>query len=114
MQIIQYLSWVLLLLGSFFCVIGAIGIYRFPDFYTRMHASGITDTMGAGAMLVGLALHELTLPHGSYLNVGRLLLIILFIFITSPTATHALAKSAYRRGPKPLLAKKEKDHNRLH
>lgn len=97
--LIFFMSWLCLAAGGFFCVTGALGLCRMPDFYTRMHAASITDTLGAGLILLGLALQA-----GLTLVAVKLLMIGLLIFFTSPTATHALAKAAYARGVKPLLA----------
>ena len=77
--------------GIFFLVTGAAGLIRFPDFYTRMHASGKCDTLGSLLVVVGLACHE-----GASLASVKLLLIAAFIFLASPTATHAIARSALR------------------
>ena len=77
--------------GVFFLVAGAAGLLRFPDFYTRMHASGKCDTLGALLVLVGIACHE-----GASLASVKILLIAAFIFLASPTATHAIARSALR------------------
>ena len=57
-------SWILLLAGSIFVLIGAFGILRLPDFYTRLHAAGLTDTMGAGLVLLGLLLQAETFTVG--------------------------------------------------
>jgi multicomponent Na+:H+ antiporter subunit G len=97
--LIFFMSWICLAAGGFFCVTGALGLVRMPDFYTRMHAAGVTDTLGAGLILLGLVLQA-----GLTLVAVKLLMIGLLIFFTSPTATHALAKAAYARGVKPLLA----------
>jgi multicomponent Na+:H+ antiporter subunit G len=77
--------------GIFFLVAGAAGLLRFPDFYTRMHASGKCDTLGALLVLVGIACHE-----GASLTSVKILFIAGFIFLASPTATHAIARSALR------------------
>ncbi|MBD3648378.1 MAG: monovalent cation/H(+) antiporter subunit G [Pseudomonadales bacterium] len=87
------LSWILLLGGGFFSVSGAIGLLRFPDFFTRIHAAGVTDTMGAGMILTGLMLQA---PDPIALM--KLVFILAFALLTSPTATHALAKSALKGG----------------
>lgn len=83
-------SWVLLSGGALFCVLGGLGIVRFPDFYTRVHAAGLTDTLGAGLMISGLVfqagLSQVTI---------KLALVMLFLIITSPTASHALVKAAH-------------------
>lgn len=91
-------SWVCLAGGGLFCIVGAVGLIRMPDFYTRMHAASVTDTLGAGLILVGLMLQA-----GLTLVTAKLLIIGVLIFFMSPTATHALARAAYFRGVKPQL-----------
>ena len=86
---VDILSWVLIVIGSVFSVVGAIGLLRLPDFYTRLHAAGITDTFGAWALMVGILLQA-----ESWLVAVKLVLIVIFLFFTSPTATHALARAA--------------------
>jgi multicomponent Na+:H+ antiporter subunit G len=100
------LSWVLLLGGGFFVFVGGLGLFRMPDFYTRIHAASLTDTMGAGMILLGLMLQA-----GWSLNSGKLLMILIFIFFTSPTSTHALAKAALFAGVRPLIARRDKSKN---
>lgn len=90
-------------LGLAFVLIGTVGVLRFPDFYTRLHAAGVTDTLGAELMLLGLMLQA-----DSILTAAKLALIALFLFLTSPTATHALANAAHTAGLKPLLARPKK------
>jgi len=85
--------WVCLVSGSVFSVIGGIGVIRMPDFYTRSHAASITDTLGAGLILLGLGIHS-----GLNLITVKLVFIFLFLYLTSPTALHALVKAAYSRG----------------
>jgi multicomponent Na+:H+ antiporter subunit G len=92
-------SWALLLAGSGFCVVGAIGLIRMPDFFTRMHAASVTDTLGAGLILLGLILQA-----GFTLVAAKLLILALLILFTTPTATHALARAAFVRGVSPMLA----------
>ena len=91
--VVDLASWVLLMAGSALCVIGGIGMLRMPDFYTRSHAASLTDTLGAGLILFGLALQA-----GVGLIAVKLLFIYIFLYITSPTSAHALAKSAYSHG----------------
>lgn len=91
--VIDLLSWVLLIGGSVFCIIGGIGLVRFPDFYSRIHATGLTDTLGAGLVLLGLVLQA-----GFSLITAKLLFILLFLLVTGPTANHALVKAAYAHG----------------
>ncbi len=97
--LIDALSWVLLVAGGFFCVVGAIGMLRMPDFYTRMHAASVTETLGAGFILAGLVLQA-----GFTLVAAKLAMIGLLILFVSPTATHALARAALARGLAPPLA----------
>jgi len=94
-NIITVLSWVSLLLGSFLGISGVIGILRFPDFYSRIHAAGVTDTLCAALILFGLMLQT----HWDLVLI-KLILILLFIFLTSPTASHALSKAALHSGLK--------------
>ena len=89
---VDILSWVLLSGGALFCVVGALGMHRMPGFYERVHAAGLIDTMGAGMILGGLCLQA-----GVSLNTLKLLLILLFLWATSPASTHALVKAAYAR-----------------
>jgi len=98
-EAVDLLSWLCLAAGGFFCMVGAFGMLRMPDFYTRMHAASVTDTLGAGLILLGLILQA-----GLTLVAVKLVMIGLLLFFTSPTATHALAKAAMGRGLKPVLA----------
>ncbi len=93
------ISWICLLLGSFFCLTGALGLLRFPDFFSRTHASGVTDTMGAGLILIGLMFQS-----GWGLVLPKLILILLFSLLASTTACHAMAKAALKSGLKPKVA----------
>jgi len=102
--LIDVASWVLLLAGGAFCMIGGLGLVRMPDFFTRMHAASVTDTLGAGLMLLGLMLQA-----GFSLVTVKLIVVGLLIFFTSPTATHALAQAALARGLQPLLAPQEEE-----
>ncbi len=94
--ILDLLSWALLLAGSFFVFTGAVGLLRLPNFFTRMHGAGVTDTLGAGLMLMGMLFQS-----GAWIVAAKLILIFLFMLITGPTATHALAKAALHGGLKP-------------
>lgn len=96
--ILDILSWALLLTGSAFSIVGGIGIVRLPEFFSRMHGAGITDTMGAGLIVFGLLLQA-----GLTLAAFKLLAILFFLMVTSPSSCHALAKSAMSHGLKPVL-----------
>ena len=102
--VIDILSAVFLIGGAFFCLVGGVGLVRMPDFYTRMHAASVTETLGAGFMLIGLMLQA-----GLTLVAVKLAMIGLLILFASPTATHALAKAALLSGLKPLLAENPPD-----
>lgn len=96
--IIDTLSWVLIIVGSVSMLIGGIGVLRFPDVYTRMHAASITDTIGAGALLLGLMLQA-----GLTLIAVKLFLMLVFLFFTSPTSSFSLAHAALSSGVEPVL-----------
>lgn len=91
-------SWLLLLAGGGFCIIGGIGLVRMPDFYTRMHAASVIETLGAGLILIGLVVQG-----GFTLVSAKLVVILLLLLLASPIASHALARAALHRGLKPLL-----------
>ncbi len=95
---INLLSWFLLLTGGIFGVIGGIGLIRFPDFYTRLHGAGVTDTLCAICIVSGLVLQS-----GLSLLSVKLLLILVFLLFTAPTATHALARAAVVDEIEPVL-----------
>ncbi len=104
--IVDWLSWLCLLGGGFFVLAGGIGVVRLPDVYTRSHAAGMTDTLGAGLILIGLMVQG-----GFTLITVKLILILVFIFFTSPTSTHALIHTAHASGVEPLLASTEDEEN---
>ncbi len=91
------ISWISILGGLFFIVVGSIGIVRLPDVYTRLHAAGMTDTMGAGLLLIGLSFQA-----GLTLVTVRLLMIWAFLLFTSPIGTHALARAALHGKVEPI------------
>ena len=99
---IDILSWACLLGGAIFVLVGAIGVLRFPDFYTRLHAVSVCDTMGAGLVLVGLMFQG-----GLSLVTVKLLLMFYFMIFTGPTAVHALAGAALQRGLDPVVDDQE-------
>jgi len=85
----QISSAVFLLIGSFLFLSGGVGILRFPDFYTRMHAVGVTDSLATSMILIGLILH-----NPDFLVDVKLIIILLMTLFISPTASHALANAA--------------------
>ncbi len=96
--LIDLLSWLCLLTGGMLGITGAIGLFRFPDFYTRLHAASVTDTSCTGLIMLGLMLQS-----GFGLMLLKLLLVMLILAYTGPTTVHALAKTARREGLKPYL-----------
>ena len=96
--ILDVLSFILIGIGSFSLIIGALGVLRLPDVYTRMHAASITDTLGAGTIILGLIIQA-----GLTLVAGKLFLILIFMFFTSPASSFALAHAALSSGVKPIL-----------
>jgi len=101
---IDILSWVLLLGGGAFGVLGGLGLVRFPDFYTRLHAAGVTDTLCALMIILGLILQA-----GFSILTVKLALILLFLLFTAPTASHALARAAIVDGVAPDIGKAKRE-----
>ena len=102
--VLDIISWLCLLGGSFFCLTGAVGLLRFPEFFSRIHAASLTDTLGASLILIGLMLQagwELALP--------KLILILIFSLLAGTTASHAMAKAALKSGMRPLDLQEDTD-----
>jgi multicomponent Na+:H+ antiporter subunit G len=95
--LISILSGFFILLGVLALLIGALGLLRLPDVYCRIHAVGMIDTAGASFIILGLAIHE-----GVSLVTVKLLFIGIFLFFTSPIATHAVAQVAHKSGVVPV------------
>ena len=94
--LLDLISLALLIGGVFLGISGAVGVIRFPDFYTRLHAAGVTDTLSAGMILSALMVQA-----GFTLISVKLLFILLFLWYTSPVASHALARAAVHTGARP-------------
>ncbi len=96
----QAIGSVFLVAGAALSFLAGVGVLRLPDFYTRLHGAGLTDTLGAGLLLAGLMVHG-----GFSLVTVKLLMIMVFLAFTSPTASHALARAALSDpdNPRPLL-----------
>ena len=94
--VLDVLSWGLFLIGGVLILAGALGLVRFPDFYTRLHAAGVTDTMGADLILLAMALQA-----DDLITVVKLFIIFVFLILTSPVSTHAAAHAAFVRGLNP-------------
>jgi len=96
---LDVLTWVFLLGGSFLAVVGGVGVIRMPDLFTRLHAAGITDTMGAGLILTGLMFQG-----GLSLVTVKLLMVLGFLWFSSPVSTYALARATLASGQEPFWA----------
>ena len=102
-KIIYIFSNFCILAGAFFMLTAALGLVRMPDFFTRLHPAGIADSLGGPLLLVGIAI-----KYGFSLFSGKIILLILFMLITNPTACHALSKAAVYGGLKPLVKRGKK------
>jgi multicomponent Na+:H+ antiporter subunit G len=96
--LLDIISWAALVTGGLLVITGSIGVLRFPDMYTRMHAASITDTGGAGLVLLGLALQS-----GFTIVAVKLVLIFWFLLFTGPVSSHVLAKAALHGKLEPLV-----------
>lgn len=103
-MILEIISAILLILGAFFSLTGAIGLFRLPDFFTRVHAASVTDSVVTILIVAGLMLRT-----DFDLVTVKLLVIAIFLLLTGPTASHALAKSARHGGLLTLPESKADD-----
>lgn len=102
----SYIAIAFMLAGVFFFFVGIVGIWRLPDFYTRMHAAGKCDSLAAELVVIGVACYNLQdFTLASVLVSLKILLIGVFIFVASPTATHAITKAALILGMEPWKRK---------
>ena len=105
-EILAWISNLFLLAGGFLCITGGIGLLRFPDFFSRVHAGGVTETLATPLLLVGLMLQmELSL------DTVKVLMILIFVLITNPTATHSMAKAALHGGLRPSVKTADRSSN---
>ncbi len=95
--VIEIVSWILILSGSAFTVIGAVGTVRFPNFWSRLHAASVSESAGMILLIAGMCLQS-----GMTLVTVKLVVIGIFIFITGPTSTHAVANAALMSGERPV------------
>jgi len=96
--LIEIASWLLIVAGSFFTVVGALGLLRMPEVFSRMHAASVTDTLGVGFLVFGMMLQA-----GYSLVTLKLLILLALFFFTVPVVTHALARACLHEGIEPLL-----------
>jgi multicomponent Na+:H+ antiporter subunit G len=109
---IASIGGLIVMLGGLFCLIGGIGLLRFPDVYSRLHAAGVTDTMGAGLVMLGLMICCFdpalgTLGIDDVLRMAKLVFILFFMWVTGTTATHAVAKAAWLAELEPWTSEVE-------
>lgn len=100
---------ILVCTGVVFFAGGAVGIIRFPDFYSRLHPAGKLDTLGSLLIMAGLAIYNL--HHFNLANLLtslKIILIVVFLFLASPTATHAIVDAGLRAGLKPWVHPKRR------
>ena len=102
-QFFWLLSEISLLIGGIFCLIGAIGLLRMPDFFTKLHAASLIETLSAGFIILGLMIET-----GFTLVTIKLIFIVVLLLFTGPTATHAIARAAVVRGLDPRYKTKDK------
>jgi len=103
MNLMHIISILFISTGAFFVLIGNIGLIRLPDFYSRAHATGKVDTLATLLIMIGLVFYE-----GLNLNSAKLMLILVFVALTNPVATNALARAAYKAKLRPCFCKDDK------
>lgn len=94
--LIDILSWIAVLSGAFFLFVGSLGMVRLQDFWSRLHAASVIDSAGVGLLLFGMMLQT-----GWSLVTVKLGIIVVFLFFTGPTASHAVANAAFVSGSRP-------------
>ena len=102
--VLEFLSGLFLLLGGVLCITGGVGLLRMPDFFSRVHAAGVTETLAAPLLLIGLAFRM-----EWSLDVVKLIMILILVLATNPTATHAMAKATLHGGQHPLVVNNDTD-----
>lgn len=95
----EILGMALMVIGLFFLLVGAIGVLRLPDVFSRSHAVGLTDSLGALFALSGLAVYQ-----GLNGNLLRVLLVLVLMYLLNPVMTHATIRAALRSGVRPWTA----------
>jgi multicomponent Na+:H+ antiporter subunit G len=96
----------LIVIGLFFLLVAAIGVVRFPDVFTRSHAVGLTDSLGAFFLLLGLAMYQ-----GLSANLVRIVVVLVLLYLLNPVITHATVRAALRSGLKPWSKEQELSAN---
>jgi multicomponent Na+:H+ antiporter subunit G len=104
MALLDYLVVALVLLGTFFGFVAAVGVVRLPDLYTRAHATSKSDTLATVLTLAAIAV-----VLGAEFSTLKTVFLLLFMFITNPTAAHAITRAAYDQGIAPWTAEEGND-----
>ena len=104
LSIREWVAVIFLAIGLLFAALAAFGVMRLPDFYTRLHASGMGETLGLMCSFIGLMVYE-----GFNLTTVKLVIVFLLVFLANPIGTHILVKSAYQSGLKPWTLEDEKE-----
>jgi multicomponent Na+:H+ antiporter subunit G len=104
MTVLQSIGTLPMLIGGTFVLIGGIGVVRLPDFYTRIHAAGVTEVLGMILMLAGIMLWL-----GPSLDAAKVAAVMAFLLLSGPTSAYALANAAWLSGVKPKLHREGRD-----
>ena len=104
---LELLSWACILLGSFFTIVGAFGLVRMPEIFTRMHAASVTDTLGVALLILGMGLQA-----GLSLVTLKLVFLLALAFFTGPVVTHALAQACLHENIRPMLTEDRRGRDR--
>ena len=102
--LIYVISWVLMAAGSVFFLIGAVGLQRMPDIFSRLHANSVSETAGIGLLIGGMMVQG-----GLTLVTAKLFIVLLILLFSAPIATHALAQAALAAGYRPRLSEDRTD-----
>jgi multicomponent Na+:H+ antiporter subunit G len=107
--LVEIASWLCILLGSFFTLVGAFGLVRMPEIFTRMHAASVVDTLGVGFLILGMGFQA-----GFGLITLKLLFLLALFFFTGPVVTHALAQACLHENVRPALTEDRRAPRRAH
>lgn len=108
MIIIEWLSDICLLFGGILTLTGAVGLLRLPDFYTRMHAASVTESLAATLLIIGIILDT-----GFTLDAAKLILLVIIMIVVNPTITHALSRAAAHGGMTPEVASQVNEKSQI-
>jgi multicomponent Na+:H+ antiporter subunit G len=107
--LVETASWLCILVGSFFTLVGAFGLVRMPEIFTRMHAASVVDTLGVGFLILGMGLQA-----GLALTTLKLAFLLALFFFTGPVVTHALAQACLHENVQPAFTEDRRGLRRAH